>query len=144
MREIYSEVEIKATPERVWDVITDFDSFPDWNPFLRRVDGELKAGGQIEIEVRAGSGRSSKMQPTVVKSERPSEIRWNVRQSFGLFNREHVINIRSIGEERAQVIQRGLFSGILVPFMGSAIDETREGCVAMNEALRARVERAQD
>lgn len=144
MREVYSDIEIKATPDRVWDVATDFESFPDWNPFLRSAKGELKAGGRLEIEVQTGAGKHSRMQPTVLKSDRPSEFRWNVRQAFGMFNREFATLIQPSSEERVRVIQRCMFTGMLVPFMGGAIEETKLGFDAMNEALRAKAERTEN
>jgi len=32
---VQNSVLIDATFEDVWDVLTDFPSYPDWNPFLR-------------------------------------------------------------------------------------------------------------
>ena len=38
MRELRREIEIAAPPERVWAVVTDFAAYPEWNPFIRRLD----------------------------------------------------------------------------------------------------------
>jgi uncharacterized protein YndB with AHSA1/START domain len=35
-RQLESEVEVQASPERVWEVLTDFAAYPDWNPFIVR------------------------------------------------------------------------------------------------------------
>jgi uncharacterized protein YndB with AHSA1/START domain len=32
MRELRDEIEIEATPERVWEILTDFAAYPEWNP----------------------------------------------------------------------------------------------------------------
>jgi uncharacterized protein YndB with AHSA1/START domain len=32
MRELGTEVEIAAPPERIWEILTDFAAYPDWNP----------------------------------------------------------------------------------------------------------------
>ena len=32
---IEAEVLIHASPEATWAVLTDFDSYPEWNPFIR-------------------------------------------------------------------------------------------------------------
>ncbi|MER3407514.1 MAG: SRPBCC domain-containing protein, partial [Nitrososphaera sp.] len=39
-KEVRTEIEIAAGPQRVWQVITDFARYPEWNPFIRRVEGE--------------------------------------------------------------------------------------------------------
>ena len=37
MRELRAEIEIAAPPERVWRVLSDFDAYPDWDPFIRSI-----------------------------------------------------------------------------------------------------------
>ena len=44
MKVIHTEIEIHAPAERVWQVLTDLAAYPDWNPFIRSVEGEIKAG----------------------------------------------------------------------------------------------------
>src|SRR5215210_9363232 len=39
MKELHSEIEINAPAQRVWEVLTDFASYPQWNPFIRRASG---------------------------------------------------------------------------------------------------------
>jgi uncharacterized protein YndB with AHSA1/START domain len=34
MKEIYTEIEINASAEEVWHVLTDFGAYPEWNLFL--------------------------------------------------------------------------------------------------------------
>jgi uncharacterized protein YndB with AHSA1/START domain len=48
MKEIDKEIEIDASPERVWDVLTDFSSYPQRNPFIREIEGEVKGRSQAE------------------------------------------------------------------------------------------------
>ncbi len=42
LKELHTEIEIQTTAERVWRVLTDFASFPQWNPFIRQAKGEIK------------------------------------------------------------------------------------------------------
>jgi uncharacterized protein YndB with AHSA1/START domain len=37
MKELHSEIEIDASAERVWAILTDFASYPRWNPFIRSI-----------------------------------------------------------------------------------------------------------
>ena len=46
--ELHSEIEINATPERVWAAITDVDAFPQWRADVSRVERDAGAGTWIE------------------------------------------------------------------------------------------------
>jgi hypothetical protein len=41
MHEIQSQIEIAATRARVWSILSDFPSYPSWNPFIRFIDGPV-------------------------------------------------------------------------------------------------------
>ena len=46
-KEIKTEILIRATPEKVWAILTDFDNYRNWNPFIRSVTGEVAVGNTI-------------------------------------------------------------------------------------------------
>ena len=43
-RRISHAIEIEATPAAVWTILTDLESLPTWNPFILKIDGELRTG----------------------------------------------------------------------------------------------------
>ncbi len=51
MIENYTEVEIDAPVERVWEIMTDFEAFPDWNPFIKKMRGDLEVGATLHEKV---------------------------------------------------------------------------------------------
>ena len=42
--QLRTEIEIDAPPSRVWEVLVRFAEYPDWNPHLKSVNGELTVG----------------------------------------------------------------------------------------------------
>ncbi len=52
MKEIYTEIEINASASVVWNIITNFDDFSRWNPFIRKISGKLQEGAQIEAFIK--------------------------------------------------------------------------------------------
>jgi len=44
MREVRTEIEIAASASSVWQVLTDFARYSEWNPFISCISGELVDG----------------------------------------------------------------------------------------------------
>ena len=144
MKEIHTEIEINATPERVWQILTDFDALPEWNPFMRRASGEVEVGARLEVFLQPSGGRGMTFRPTVVEATPNREFRWlgnlGVR---GLFDGEHSFTIEPLGENRVRFVQRESFRGLLVPLLLLMVEkDTRRGFEEMNQALKTRAEQA--
>ena len=69
MKELHSEIEIDASAERVWGVLTDFASYSQWNPFIRRIGGKLKVGERLEDRLQPPDSRSITLRPKVLRAE---------------------------------------------------------------------------
>jgi uncharacterized protein YndB with AHSA1/START domain len=75
VKELHSEIEINAPAERVWEVLTDFASYPKWNPFITRISGEPTTGERLEVRIEPPGGRAMTFKPTVLKAEANREQR---------------------------------------------------------------------
>jgi len=142
MKELRTEIEIQATAERVWQLLTDFASFPHWNPFIRRASGEIKTDARLEVHIQPSGASSMTFRPTVLKAEPNRELRWLGRLVMpGLFDGEHIFTIEPLGESRVRFTQREIFTGLLVPLFARGLNtDTRRGFEEMNQALKARAE----
>ena len=43
---------IDASPERVWQVLTDLESYPEWNPFIIEGSGEIHRGSRLKLRMQ--------------------------------------------------------------------------------------------
>jgi hypothetical protein len=75
-KELHSEIEIGASAERVWGILTDFASYPRWNPFIRSIGGELEVGERLEVRLEPPDSRGITMRPTVLRVEPNRLMRW--------------------------------------------------------------------
>lgn len=142
MKELHTEIEILAPARRVWKVLTDFSSFPDWNPFIRQIRGEVEVGEQLEVYLQPPGAKGMRFQPTVLKVAPELELRWKGHLVLaGFFDGEHIFRIETLSENRVRFIQRERFSGLLLPLLAKQLDtDTRRGFEAMNQALKQRCE----
>jgi hypothetical protein len=142
-REISHTIEIDATPARVWEEFTDTESFPMWNPFITKLDGELREGARLSVRIEPPGGRASTFRPTVLIVDPERELRWLGRLLIpGMFDGEHSFRLEPIGRGCTRFTQAERFSGVLVRPFGRALDDTEVGFKQMNEALKARSERS--
>lgn len=143
-RELYSEIEIHASPERIWEILSDFKSYPEWNPFIRSVQGTLVVGERITADLQPAGATGMKISPVLLKVDPGRELRW-IGHLFirGLVDGEHVFEIRPLGNDRCLFIQHEYFSGLLIPLIETMLNtDTARGFAEMNEALKARAEQA--
>ncbi|WP_369253391.1 SRPBCC family protein [Geodermatophilus amargosae] len=116
-------IDVGATPERVWEVLTDLAAYPAWNPFIVWAEGAVGPGRRL----------TSTMQPVL--------LRWRGRLGLpGLTDAEHTFALQPrAGGTR--LVQSEVFRGVLVPFVAASLDRnTLPAFVAMNEALERRAE----
>ena len=55
-RLIKTETIINAPAEEVWAQMTDFASFPSWNPFVREAEGRLEPGERLKVRSSSTTG----------------------------------------------------------------------------------------
>ena len=138
---IRHEIEIDAPPSAVWAVLADTARYPDWNPFVRRLDGELRAGTELEVRIAPPGGRAMTFKPTVLVARPEQELRWLGRLLVrGLFDGEHSFRLEPLAGDRTRFVQEERFRGILVRLLARTLGKTRLGFEQMNRALQAEVE----
>ena len=138
-----TSIGIDASPARVWGILTNFSDYPRWNPFIRSIAGELEVGATLVASIEPPGGRAMRFRPTIVEIDPQRELRWKGKLLIpGLFDGEHWFRLRSVSERHVVFEHGEQFSGMLVPRFRPTLDgSTRNGFVAMNEALKREAER---
>lgn len=139
---ITTSIRIAATPERIWDSFTDFAAYPQWNPFIRSLEGEVKPNGRIRVQLVPPGQKGMTFRPRVVAFDRNSRFEWLGHLLFpGLFDGKHRFELIANEDGTTTFIQSEDFRGILVPFLKKMLHgPTLDGFRLMNEALKERVE----
>ena len=138
MRELRTSVEISANAEKVWSTLMDFDKYPEWNPFINYVKGDISEGGRLEVQVGPQEGKQMTFRPTVISIEPNKRFSWLGSLGIpGIMNGKHIFEIEESGEGKVKFVHREEFSGLLVPLLWKKLDgETRQGFELMNKALK--------
>jgi hypothetical protein len=144
MLELRTAIEIGASAEQVWTVLTDFEAYPRWNPFIRRVDGVLAERSRLRVRIQPPGGRAMTFRPRVVRVEPDRAFAWRGRTLIpGLFDGEHSFALEPAAGGFVRFVHAETFRGLLVPLVARTLrTTTRHGFEAMNRALKTRVESA--
>ncbi len=140
--EIQADVEIERSANEVWGVLSDFPAYPDWNPFITEISGELGPGWRLEVTIQPPGGEAMDFNPTVTEVMPGRRFAWLGQLSLPrMFDGAHYFAVEDLGNGRSRFTQREEFRGVLVPFLRPKLDgQTLDGFKQMNAALKARAE----
>ncbi|SIR63074.1 SRPBCC domain-containing protein [Natronorubrum thiooxidans] len=141
MNQIEVFEEIDAPPDVVWDVLLEFESYPEWNPFVRAIEGEPTEGEQLRIRIEPPGARGMTVNPEVVAVEEHRRLVWLGRLVVPfVFDGYHEFHLEPINNgERTRLLHRETVRGALVPLLFDR-DALEAGFAVMNAAVKQRAE----
>ena len=138
-------VDIEATPESVWQVLTDLPAYAEWNPFITEAEGAFVVGKRLSVHVPpVNAFVQPKLRPTVLEVEPSRRLRLSSRLTRpaipGLFDVELTMTI-SDHDAGVRLWQQDRFGGLLAPLLIRSLNRHRLTAFnAMNAALKHRAE----
>ncbi len=138
MKELSTEIEIDASPEKIWSILMDFPGYPSWNPFIREISGDAKVGSGLKVYLKPTGGMGMTLTPTVVKADTNKVFGWKGKLGVsGIFDGQHEFVLETNGPGKVRFIHREEFTGFLVPLIWPMLEKnTRRGFEEMNSALK--------
>ncbi len=144
MRQVYTQIQINASPDRVWEILTDFYSYPEWNPLIRSLSGTMRPGENFQTSIQLPGSKPMNFRPVCLKWEPGKAFSWKGKLLMrGIFDGEHQFELSEPEPGKTTLVHKENFSGILVPLIWKKIEPaTQEGFILMNQALKERAEAA--
>ena len=97
--ELHTEIDIDATPEVVWQVLTDLDRYVEWNPFITSSAGIARVGERLVNRMEPPGGRPITFKPKVTVVEEGQTLEWLGRLAVpGLFDGRHRFELEPSGD----------------------------------------------
>jgi hypothetical protein len=143
---ISTTVDIGANKQLVWDVLTDFAAYDEWNPYAK-IEGTARVGTKLTVHMGASGGRGMAFKPTVLAATPDHELRWLGKLGFGgIADGEHFFILDGNADGTTRLTHGERYSGALVVLMKPFLNKEKNqaGYEDFNRALKQRVEIVRD
>jgi hypothetical protein len=136
-----TQVDITASPDTVWNILTDLEAYSDWNPFIVSAEGNVAVGERLTNRMKQPGSKAMTLKPTVTAADPNQKFEWLGRLGLpGIFDGRHSFELEAT-KTGTRVLHSEHFNGVLVRFMRKMVDNsTRQGFEEMNAALKTRAE----
>lgn len=129
---------IAATPERIWALLTDAGSYPDWNSTIISMEGEIAVGNRIKLVSTVNPKRAFKLNVTEV--DEPRRMTWADGMPLGLFKGVRTFTLAATpgGQTEFEMIE--VYSGLLEPLISRSIPDMTDSFAEFAESLKRAAE----
>jgi len=131
-------ITINASPESIWQILTDSSKYTEWDPNMVSIDGNIAPGGKLAIYTELDSKRAFK--PTVSEFEENRRMVWSSGMPFGLFKGARTFTLEPLGDGQTQFSMVEQFSGPLLGMIGKSIPDLNPSFEGFAKGLKERAE----
>ena len=139
MQVIKTEIEISASPSKVWGIITDINKWQEWSPIINASVGDASVGTTLSITMMSKEeGKDGpKYSPKIIKIDEPNYFHWRAHMMAGfIFTNDKIIELKETSSG-TKVIHTETFKGMLAPVLGGMMKKGVPSMLnSMNEALK--------
>jgi hypothetical protein len=141
---INSEIVLAASPERSWEVLTDFSKYPDWNPYLTRVEATFAPGEKVNFTLIDGNfSGPMELQARLGEIAPNEQFYWIGTLGIrGIYDTRHGFSLHPLENGDTLLRHYEEFRGLLawlIPKREERIAHTLTSFKKMNQALQERL-----
>lgn len=144
MQEIRTEIEIAAPPEKVWEILMDFDKWQEWSPIIKQSSGSAAIGSKLQMTMmgKEEGKNGPSYSPKIEEMNKPKLFRWRAHMMAGfIMTNDKVFELQAT-PTGTKLIHKELFKGLLAPiFCGQMEKGVPPMLNSMNKALKELAEK---
>lgn len=129
---------IEAEPQVVWDLLTTAADYPDWNPAVLGVEGEIEDGATIRLTSVVNPQRQFKLKVTDVRP--PNHMVWWDGMPLGLFKGVRTFDVTANGDGTSEFEMEEVYSGLMAPLITKSIPDQTEAFNQFADGLKGAAE----
>ena len=130
---------INASPDTIWQILTDAPGYPQWDPGIIRIEGTIAAGNKITAYSKISPDRAFPVTVTVFEPGR--RMVWASGMPLGLFKGERTFTLTPQSDGQTAFSLHEEFSGLLLPVFGRGIPDLTQTFEAFAAGLKSYAEK---
>lgn len=138
MREYKASAVINAPPERVWAILQDAASYPEWDPTCERIEGRLAIGEKIKVYSKLSPGRAFPVKVTEMTATH--KMVWQGGMPLGLFKGVRTFLLTAPDSDSTRIVVKEVMSGPMLLLIGGSIPDLNGPFQQFLAGLKARAE----
>ncbi len=144
VQEIKTELEISASPSRVWSIITDIDKWQEWSPIINASQGKSVVGSKLSITMMSKEeGKDGpKYNPVITGLKEQNYFHWRAHMLAGfVFTNEKIFKLVKT-DTGTHLTHIETFKGLMAPIMSGSVEKNVPPMLdSMNQALKELAEK---
>ena len=129
---------IEAPAITVWALLTDADSYTDWNKAVLAIAGPIRQGNTISLTSVADPKRAFKLK--VKEMQDPTRMVWIAGMPLGLFTGRRTYTIADTAHSTSEFTMVEEFTGPLAPLITKAIPDLTASFNLFADSLKTAAE----
>ena len=145
MEKLHAQIEMAVPVKEVWQVLTDFDAYPQWNPvFTALMSSHPQAGKSFKIQIKTPQSQSITTKAVWQAFEPKKSLAWSsVWWHPLIFKAVHRFELEHIDQNRSMLIHTEIFMGLLAKkIYRDTAGDWAQSFLKLNEMLHIRVTNA--
>jgi uncharacterized protein YndB with AHSA1/START domain len=129
---------IDASPEQAWSLLTDAQSYRDWNKAVVSLEGRIAVDEKIKLVSVANPKRVFSL--TVTEMRQPHRMVWSDGMPLGLFRGVRTFALRPQDGGGTVFSMEEVYSGPLAPLISKAIPDLTKSFDQFADGLKQAAE----
>ena len=129
---------IAAGPQVIWDLLTNASAYPEWNPAVLGIEGEIREGKTIKLKSIVNPDRQFKLKVSDVQP--PRHMVWSDGMPLGLFRGARSFDVVPRGDGTSEFKMEEVYSGLMAPLITRSIPDMSDSFDKFADGLKEAAE----
>ena len=140
MKTYQATTTINASPEKIWGILVDGAGYPNWDPGMVRIEGNIAQGEKVKFFTKFSPDQAFAVK--VTGFERGKKMVFTGGLPLGLFKSERTHTLTPAADGQTTFHTEETFSGLLYAIFGKKIPDLTESFNNFAAGLKQQAEQS--